>query len=732
MSTLFTNDICNESRRDLLKAGTALTLSVMLPRFASAASAVQTASANATTANEWAPNAFIRIGSDNTVTVIAKHLEMGQGSYTGLATLIAEELDADWLQVKLEGAPADAKRYGNLLMGGAQGTGGSSTISNSYEQMRKAGATARAMLVQAAVNKWNVAASEVVVERGVVSHKGSGRRAKFGELAGDAAKLPVPEQVELKDPSKFTLIGKPTPRVDSRLKSNGTAIFTQDVKLRDMLTAVIIHPPRFGGTVKRFDASKAKTMKGVVDVVQFQTPVRSGVAVLAKDFYTAKKARDAVEVEWDESRAFKKSSADLLAEYKALAAKPGASARKDGDAEQAFASAAKTFEAAYEFPYLAHATMEPLNCVVQLTESGCEIWNGEQNQTMHQMLLAQMLSLKPEQVKLNMLFAGGSFGRRANPQADYLVEAAAIAKAANTQQPVKLVWTREDDTRAGYYRPMYYHWLKAGVDSKGKIVAWQHRIVGQSIADGTPFASGPIDHTSVEGASSLPYEIPNIAVELHTTKVQVPVQWWRSVGSTHTAFSTEAFLDDIARATGQDPFELRRSLLAKHDRHRKVLELAAQKAGWSTPVAKDKARGIALHESFNTVVAEVVELARQGEGFKVERVVCAVDCGTVVNPNIVAMQMESGIGYGLSAAATGAITFKDGRVEQSNFSDYTVLRISQMPAIDVHIMPSTNKPTGVGEPGTPPIAPAVANALAAMTGKAVHALPFSSQGIQIV
>jgi isoquinoline 1-oxidoreductase beta subunit len=460
--------------------------------------------------------------------------------------------------------------------------------------------------------------------------------------------------------------------------------------------------------------------------------VRSGVAVLAKDFWTAKKARELVVVEWDESDALKQSSSDLWDDYKKLATQPGYPTRNEGDVERAFSGAARTFEAAYEFPYLSHASMEPLNCVVQIGEGSCEVWNGEQFQSIDQPAIAQVLGIAPDKVKINMLFAGGSFGRRANPKADYTMEAAAIAKAANTRAPVKLVWSREDDIKAGFYRPMYYHALKAAVDKDGKIAAWRHRIVGQSIMAGTPFASGKFDSSSVEGASNLPYGIPNLSVDLHTTDVKVPVQWWRSVGSTHTAYSTECFLDDIARGLKLDPYELRHSLLDKHDRHRKVLELAAQKAGWTTPAPKGTARGIALHESFNTVVAQVVEVSRQGAGFKVERVVCAVDCGVAVNPNIVAMQMESGIGYGLSAAASGAITIKDGKVEQSNFNDYPVLRINQMPKVEVHILASTNPPTGVGEPGTPPIAPAVANAIAALTDKPTRSLPFSAQGIQIV
>ena len=723
----------NVSRRDFLKSSAAFTLAVALPQALAQSGPGKTVGATASAAFE--PNAFVRIAPDSTVTVIVKHVEMGQGTYTGLPTLVAEELDADWAQIRVEGAPADAGRYNNLLWGPAQGTGGSTALANSFEQLRKAGASARAMLVAAAAQRWGVPETEVTVAKGIVSHK-SGKKAKFGELAADAANLPVPREVSLKDPQRFTYVGKRMARTDSRAKSAGKAMFTQDVKLPGMLTALVARAPRFGAKVKSFDAAQAKAVKGVVGVVAFSTPVTDGVAVLAKDYWSAKKGRDALKVEWDESAAFKLSSADIMASYRKLAESPGAIARKDGDPGKAIEGAARKFEAAYEFPYLAHACMEPMNCVVRLDASGCEIWNGEQFQTSDQAMVAQLLGLKPEQVKLNMLFAGGSFGRRANPLSDYVLEAVAIAKASGAKAPVKMVWSREDDMRAGFYRPMYFHALKAGLDASGNLVGWQHRIVGQSILTGTAFeqmlVKDGIDATSVEGAATLPYAIPNLGVELHTTKNGVPVQWWRSVGSTHTAFATECFLDEIARAAGKDPFELRRGLLAKHPRHQAVLELAAQKAGWGNPLPTGRARGIAVHESFNTFVAQVVEVSQRKEGVHLDRVVCAVDCGIAVNPNIVAMQMESGIGYGLAAALSGAITLKDGVVEQSNFHDYPVLRINQMPQIEVHIVPSTEKPSGVGEPSTPVIAPALANALLALTEKPVRALPLSAQGVTIV
>lgn len=677
-------------------------------------------------------NAFIRIAPDNTVTVLSKHIEMGQGSYTGLATIVAEELDADWSQMRAEGAPADAKVYANLAFG-MQGTGGSTAMANSWDQLRKAGATARAMLVAAAAEQWKVPAKEITVAKGVVSHAGSGKKATFGQLAEKAATLTPPAEVTLKDPSKFTLIGKKAPRLDARAKSTGTAQYTIDVKLPGMLTAVLQRAPQFGATVKSFNADKAKAVPGVVNVVQ----ISNGVAVVAKNFWAAKQGREALEVTWDDTNAEKRGSDQLMAEYKELAKKPGLSARKDGNVDEAFGKAARIIEATYDFPYLAHAPMEPLDCVVKLDANGCEIWAGDQFQTPDQMNAAKVLGITPDKVKINTLYAGGSFGRRATPTSDYIVEGVEIAKAINGSAPVRLIWTREDDITGGRYRPMYHHTLKAGVDDKGNIVAWQHRIVGQSIIAGTMFeqfmVKDGIDATSVEGAANLPYAIPNMSVELHTTKAGVPVLWWRSVGSTHTAFATEVFLDEIAQATSQDPVALRRKLLAKHPRHLGVLNLAAEKAGWGKPLAKGRMRGIAVHESFSSYVAEVAEVTLKADGtWKVEKIVAAVDCGTPINPDIIRAQVESGIGYGLSATIKPGLTLKNGAVEQSNFHDYEVLRIHEMPAVEVHIVPSKEKPTGIGEPGTPPVAPAVANALMSGTKQVFRALPLPTEGVKSV
>jgi len=673
----------------------------------------------------FAPNAFVRIAPDNTITIISKHLEMGQGSHTGLAVILAEELDADWSQVRVEAAPADATRYNNLRWGPVQGTGGSTGLAESWEQLRRAGATARAMLVEAAAREWGVPASEITVDRGVVSHAPSGRRATFGELASKAAALSPPSQVTLKDPKDFKLVGKRVPRLDGTAKTDGSAKFTLDFSQPGMLTALIARPPRFGATVKSFDAIGTRRVKGVTHVVQ----VPSGVAVVATSFWAARKGREALRVSWDESRAEKRGSDDLFAAYRVLARSPGRPARREGDVARALRGATKIFEAVYEFPYLAHAPMEPLDAVVRVGADGCDLWAGSQIPTIDQQVVAGIVGLPPAKVRVHTMLAGGSFGRRATPNGDVAGEAASVAKAIRGDKAVKLVWTREDDIQGGRYRPLYVHRLRAGLDAQGNIVGWEHRIVGQSIAAGTPFevmVKNGIDPTSVEGASTLPYAIPNITVELHTTSAGVPILWWRSVGSTHTAYSTETFLDELAHAAGRDPLEVRRALLAKHPRHLATLNLAAAKAGWGEALPGGRARGVAVHESFNSVVAQVAEVSLRPDGLpKVERVVCAVDCGTAINPDVVRSQMEGGIGFGLAAALWSEITLVRGRVQQRNFDGYRPLRINDMPAVEVHIVPSGAAPTGVGEPGVPPIAPAVANALFQLTGQRVRRLPFA-------
>lgn len=724
-------------RRRFLQGSAGLTLGVGLAPMFKAQRALAAARGEA-----FAPNAFLRIGTDGSVTVISKHLEMGQGAYTGLATLVAEELDADWNRVRVEGAPANTKVYANLAFG-AQGTGGSTAIANSFEQFRRAGATARAMLVSAAAQQWKVPAGEITVSEGVVSHAASNRKATFGQLAQAASKLPAPKDVTLKSPEQFKLIGKQQlARRDTAGKTDGSAVFTQDFKLPGMLVAVCAHPPRFGAKVKSFDATKAKAIKGVVAVVPFEGTAHSmaGVAVLAKNTWVARQGRDALQIEWDESRAYTKGSEQILAQYREALKQPGLTARKDGDVVKGLAQPAKLIEAEYSVPYLAHAAMEPMNCLVKLGNGECEIWNGEQWQTFDQARVAGLLKIAPEKVKLNQLYAGGSFGRRANPQSDYVLEAVQIAQGAQKQgikAPVKMVWTREDDMRGGYYRPIFLHQMKLALDASGKPQALHVRMAGQSIMKGIGFdvmIKDGVDLTSVEGMANLPYAIPNLQVELHTPDdVGVPIQWFRSVGSTQNGFAGEGIIDEAAVLAGKDPVAYRRELLAKHPRHAGVLNLAASKAEWDKPLAPGptgtkRGRGVAVHEAFGSFVAQVAEVTVAADGsYKVDRIVCAVDCGVAVNPDVIRAQMEGGIGYGLSLALSGAITVKDGVVEQSNFHDYTVLRINQMPKIEVYIVPSTEKPTGVGEPGTPPTAPAVVNALYQATGKRIRTLPIGDK-----
>lgn len=719
-------------RRAFLKGAGAATVTALTIGFEWAASTPRAqALAGPAGAAPFAPNAFVRIGSDNSIVIIAKHVEMGQGAYTGLATVLAEELDADWAQVRVESAPADATRYANLAFGKIQATGGSSAVANSWPQLRDAGAKARAMLLTAAANEWQVPVGELSVDKSVIFHAASRRQATFGSLATKAAALPVPATVQLKDPKDFKLIGGRPPRVDVPAKCDGTAQFTIDVAMPGMLVALLKRPPLFGGTVKSFDASATMQVAGVVKVVQ----VPRGVAVLANNFWAAKQGRDALKTEWDLSSAEKRSSAAMMDEYRRLADQPALPARKEGDARKAIDAATRKISASYEFPYLAHAPMEPLAAVVKLDGKTCEIWTGDQFQTIDQMNAAQAAGLDPSRVSIHTLYAGGSFGRRANTISDYVVEAVSIAKAYGADgTPIKLQWTREDDIHGGLYRPMYFHKMEAGLNAQNELTGWHHVIVGQSIMAGTIFAAGVkdgIDSTSVEGAANIGYAIPNIAVDLSTTKAGVPVLWWRVVGSSHTTFAVETFIDEVAYAAGADPFTFRRKLLEHQPRMKGVLELAADKAGWSSgPLPKGRGRGIAVCEAFNSFVAQVAEVSVDDAGrVKVDRVVCAVDCGTAVNPDIIKAQMEGGIGFGLGAALYGAITLKDGRVEQNNFNDYRVLRMNEAPKVEVYIVPSSEKPTGVGEPGVAPVGPAVVNAVFAATGKRMYVFPFAKNEV---
>ncbi len=675
---------------------------------------------------DFAPNAFVRVAGDGAVTVIINKAEMGQGVCTSLAMLLAEELDADWSRVGFEFAPVDPV-YAHPGLG-IQMTGGSTSVAAMSEPMREAGAAARALLVAAAAQAWGVGASECRTESGFVVHPASDRRSSYGELAGAAAALAVPADVALKDPSEFRLIGKPTRRLDAADKVSGKALFSIDVSLPGLLTALVAHPPVFGARARSVQADAARAVAGVKDVVD----VGSGVAVIAKGFWPARRGRDLLRIEWDLGENARLSTDALREEYRRLAGSPGLVARRDGDPAAALKLATRVITADYELPYLAHAPMEPLNCVVDLRADALELWAGTQFQTVDHAAAAQVAGLPPERVKLHTTFMGGGFGRRANPVSDYIVEAVKIARAA--QAPVKLVWTREDDLRGGYYRPMWHSRVSAALDERNAITAWTHTLVGQSFIAGTPFEpfiiKDGIDATSVEGAVDLPYAIPNVQVDLHTTRVGVPTQWWRSVGHSHTAFVVESFLDEIAQATGADPLELRRRLLAGEERQRGVLELAAEKAGWGRPLEPRRARGLAVHHSFESTIAAVAEVSLEGGRPRAHRFTCAVDCGLVVNPDTVRAQIEGAVGFGLTAALFGEITLKDGRVEQSNFHDYPMLRIHEMPAVDVHIVASREPSTGVGEPGVPPVAPALCNALFALTKKRIRRLPIRMEELR--
>ncbi|WP_304175245.1 xanthine dehydrogenase family protein molybdopterin-binding subunit [Phenylobacterium aquaticum] len=671
---------------------------------------------------------FIKIGADGVVTVVSKHIEFGQGNHAGLAAIAAEELDADWSTLKVEQAPAIAKVYANLKMG-VQGTGGSSAIANSWTQLRQAGASARAMFVEAASNSWNLPAGEITVKNGVVSHP-SGKSATFAELLPAAAKVTPPKTPTLKDPKTFTLIG--TDRVrrkDAQAKSDGTARFTQDVHLPNMLTAMVAHAPRFGATVASFDATAAKQVPGVVDV--FQIP--SGVAVVADNTYAAKLGREALKVTWDETKAEKRGSKELTAAYTGWAAGKGALPEKTVwqgfETKGDFAKAPKgeLFEATYDFPFLAHATMEPMNCVAEISAGKAKLTFGSQIPTVDQLNTAKIVGMLPGAVEIETLFAGGSFGRRANFQSDYTSECVQIAKHVGKGRPVKLVWTREDDMTAGYFRPLTHHNVKVVIGADGYPVAWRHRIVTQTLMKGSPVPTKGLDETTVEGAKGSPYlkAIPIVDGQALLPDVGVPVLWWRSVGATHTAFVMEHTIDQLARKAGKDPVAYRLAMYEKAGatRHAAVLKLAVEKAGYDKPATAGWTRGVAVHECFDTVVAQIVEVKLVDGAPKVGRVVTAVDCGVAISPDQIASQMEGGTCYGLSAAMFGQITLNNGAVEQTNFDTYRVLRNSEAPHVETYILPSAEAPSGIGEPGVPVIGPAVANAILAINGKATNSLP---------
>jgi isoquinoline 1-oxidoreductase beta subunit len=707
------------SRREFLKTGAVVTgglvVAFMVPRGRRLAP-VQ----SGPTDPAFAPNAFLRVGSDDSITVLLAHSEMGQGIWTALPMLIAEELDADWSTIKVEHAPA-APAYLHTAFG-IQMTGGSTSTWSEFDRYRQAGATARALLVQAAAARFGVPPAECRTAKGVVI--AGNQRARFGELAEAAAKLTAPASVTLKDPRDWTIIGKATKRLDTPEKITGRAQFGMDVQFEGLLTAVVARPPMIGGKVKSFDATAAKAVPGVRSVVQ----VPSGVAVVADHFWAAKLGRDALVINWDSGPNSALDSTALAGEFRRLARTAGLRAAEAGDARGQMSKAVKNVEADYSVPYLAHAPMEPFNCTVRISRGKCEIWSGTQFQTMDQQLAAKITGLRPEQVLVHTVFLGGGFGRRANPTSDFVSEAVHVAKASG--RPVKVVWTREDELRGGYYRPGFVHRARIGTNGGGDPIAWEHVLVGQSILAGTPFEAGlvrnGIDSTSVEGLVDSPYlkEVPNHRVELHSPKTGITVLWWRSVGHSHTAFVMESLIDELAHAVGSNPVDYRRRLLKNHARHLGVLNLAAEKAGWVQAPAAGRARGIAVHESFGSFAAQVAEVSIESGRIRVHRVVCAIDCGIAVNPEGIAAQMESGVVFGLSAALHGDLHIRNAAVQESNFHDYRVLRINEMPVVEVHIVPSAEKPGGVGEVGVPPIAPAVANAVFALTGQRLRDLPF--------
>ncbi len=667
-------------------------------------------------ADPFAPNAWLRINPDESVLVIVDRSEMGQGVTTSLPMLLAEELEADWSKIRLEFAPAD-KAYTNPMFG-MQGTGGSTSVRAAYTPLRKAGAAAREMLVTAAAETWGVSKSECRAEKGAVIHTASKRRLTYGKLAAKAATVSLPHDVPLKDPKEWTILGTRVRRLDTPPKVDGSAEFGIDVKRPGLLVAVIARCPVFGGKVASFDATKAKAVPGVRHVAQ----ISSGVAVVADGYWPAKKGRDALEITWDEGPTASVSSATISQLFAQRAEQPGAVARHDGAPDAALPTAPTKLDAVYELPFLAHATMEPMNCTAHVRPTEVHIWAPTQFQTGAQGLGAKIGGVPLEKVNVHTTYLGGGFGRRF--ELDFLQEALETSKAVGA--PVKVIWSREDDIRNAQYRPACRHALRAGLDASGQPVAWTHRIVAPSIMARVfpDTVKNGLDGEAVEGGVGMPYTIPNVHVDYVLTDTGIPVGFWRSVNNSFNAFVVESFIDELAQAAKQDPYEYRRDLLGKAPRHLGVLNLAASKAGWGTPLPTGRARGIAVYKSFETYVAEVAEVSVDSDGAPhVHRVVCAVDCGPVVNPDIVEAQMQSAIVYGLTAALWGEITIEKGRVQQSNFHDYRMLRLAEMPQVEVHIVPSTDSQGGVGEPGTPPIAPAVCNAVFAATGKRIRKLP---------
>jgi isoquinoline 1-oxidoreductase subunit beta len=703
------------SRRNFLQVSAAasggLVLSFSLP-FASS-------EGQPTGAGGFLPNAFIRIAGNGQIVMTMPYVEMGQGTYTSIPMLIAEELEVDLTQVQLEHAPPDAKLYGNPVLGGEQATGNSSAIRAAWQPLRQAGAVARTMLVVAAAKRWNVDPATCRAARGEVIHAPTARKLKYGELATDAANVPVPKEVTLKQPKDFNLIGTPARRLDTPAKVNGTAVYGIDARPPGVKIATLAQSPVFGGRVKSVEDAAAKAVKGVRQIVRLD----DAVAVVADHMGAAKKGLAALKIEWDDGPHAKLTTADIVAELEKATLKSGPVAQSIGDVEKALPGAATKVEAIYQVPFLAHAAMEPMNCTVHLRKDGCEVWVGSQVLARTQAAAAKAAGLPLDKVVVHNHLLGGGFGRRL--EVDGVVRAVEIAK--HVDGPVKVVWTREEDIQHDMYRPYWLDRISAGLDASGKPVAWSNRYAGSSVAArwAPPWFNNGLDPDSTEGAINLVYGFPNLHVEyIQVEPAGIPTAFWRSVGPSHNVFVTESFIDEMAAAAKQDPVAYRRDLLDKTPRAKAVLELAAEKAGWGQKLPERVGRGVSLQFAFASYMAHVaeVEVAKNGE-VRVRRVICAVDCGSVVNPDTVRAQLQSAVIFGITAALYGEITLKEGRVEQTNFDTYRMLRINEAPTIDVHIVQNSEPPGGIGEPGTSAIMPAITNAIFAATGKRLRKLP---------
>ena len=705
------------SRRTFLKvsaAGGAMIVGGYLPGLR------ETGTAEA--AGSFEPNIWLKIGADDNVVIKLTQLEMGQGVMTSMPMLVAEELDVDWNKIKTEWVPADPK-YGNPNFGGAQLTAGSNSVRGMWKILREAGATAHTMLITAAAETWGVAENTCSTEKGEVIHKASGRRLRYGSLVDKAAALPVPKTVSLKSPKEFRLLGQPTPRLDIPEKVNGKAGFGIDVKRPDMLIARVVRCPVFGGRVDTFNADKAKAVPGVRNVVK----ISSGIAVVADNYWAASKGAQALDVKWNEGPLANLSSAEIIKKYAALAEQPGKIARNDGDAPAAVKDNTRAFECVFEVPFLAHACMEPMNCTADVRSDRCDVWVPTQGQTASHAAAVAASGLPPKSVNVYTTYLGGGFGRRG--EADFVTDAVETSKAVG--KPVKVIWTREDDIQHDFYRPITYIRMWGALDASGKPTAFMQRIVQQSLMKRLgQLPPNGVDFISVDGSASLPYEIPNIRVEYIETDPGVPYGFWRSVGASVQGYVVEAFMDELATRAGKDPYQFRRDLLNKAPRHRAVLDLVAEKSGWGKSLPAGHARGIAVMEAFGSIVGQVAEVSVANGAVKIHKMWCAVDTGWVIHPDTIKAQMEGGTLYGLTAALKGEITIQNGRVAQHHFNDYQMIRHNEAPEVEVHIVPSTETPGGIGEPSTAIAAGALVNAISAATGKRIYKLPIRAEQLR--